>query len=341
MRPCFVNACECTASGTQSLALGPHLDKTWTHDEREGRVRHRRGVASHGTFARYAACVGATLWRPPTRAVRRRESIRTIRTTSRGSSSWREPWRPGIARGTSRHSPGGPSSVCSRRRAKTATSSCRWIPFRPSSRASKCSAPTTRSRCACDCAGPRCCSDPDGSCKRWRIRSPFGSASSGSAAEIGVRQEHLFAECLSTQLRVLLTTLEGTELAPVVVLATFPGELHGLGLEMVAVHLASRGAIPRLLGPNCPSDQIAEAAIALRADVVGLSISTASRPRAVERDLRKLIAALGKARVSVWLGGAGARRIRTLDRRVGLVRSASEIDRAIARARRSGGTPGP
>ncbi len=152
--------------------------------------------------------------------------------------------------------------------------------------------------------------------------------------EIGVRQEHLFTECLSTQLRVLLCGLEGTEVAPVVVLSTFPGELHGLGLEMVAVHLASRGAIPRLLGPNCPPEQIADAAAALRADVVGVSISAASRPRAAERDLRKLTGALGKARVSVWLGGAGARRVRALDRRVRVVRSAPEIDAAIAQARR-------
>jgi len=146
--------------------------------------------------------------------------------------------------------------------------------------------------------------------------------------EIDVAQEHLFTSCLSTQLRVLLATLEGIGSAPVIVLATFPGELHALGLEMVAVHVAARGGAPRLLGASLPPREIAHAARAYRADAIGVSISAASARTTTERHLRELLAA---TTVPVWLGGAGAPVIRAADARV--IDGWRELDGAIAFAR--------
>jgi MerR family transcriptional regulator, light-induced transcriptional regulator len=150
-----------------------------------------------------------------------------------------------------------------------------------------------------------------------------------AAGEIAVRQEHVFTECLATEFRTMLSALEGTEKGPAVVLATFPGELHALGLGMAGLRIASRRAVPRLLGPDCPPGEIAEAAITSRASAVGISVSAAASARTTERYTRQLVAALGDARVRIWLGGAGASEVRIADRRVRLVRTSTEIDLAL------------
>ena len=59
-----------------------------------------------------------------------------------------------------------------------------------------------------------------------------------SRGELEVRHEHLLTECLSTQIRAMLSAFEEVEAAPIVLLATLSGEPHGLGLEMIALYLA-------------------------------------------------------------------------------------------------------
>lgn len=146
--------------------------------------------------------------------------------------------------------------------------------------------------------------------------------------EVAVRQEHAFAAQLTSQLRLLLAAYEDVERPPVVVLATLPGELHGLGLEMVAVYLAARGAAPRLLGTDLPPEQIADAARALSAGVIGISLSAASDPRAAERQLRKLTRALPR-QVSVWIGGAGASDVDVGDTAAAWIEGWTELDDAV------------
>ena len=82
--------------------------------------------------------------------------------------------------------------------------------------------------------------------------------------EIAIRQEHVFAGQLTSQLRLMLAAYEHTERPPVVALATLPGEVHALGIEMTAVYLAAVGAAPRLLGTELPPEQIGDAARASR-----------------------------------------------------------------------------
>jgi methanogenic corrinoid protein MtbC1 len=147
--------------------------------------------------------------------------------------------------------------------------------------------------------------------------------------EIAVRQEHVFAAHLTTQLRLLLSAYEDAERPPVVLLATLPGELHALGLEMAAVYLASGAASPRLAGPDLPPEQIADAARALEADVVGISVSLAADARLTERNLRKLLRALPR-RCRVWVGGAGAAALELGDEAVEVIAAWSAVDEAIA-----------
>jgi hypothetical protein len=152
-----------------------------------------------------------------------------------------------------------------------------------------------------------------------------------AAGAIAVRQEHLFAECLATQFRTMLAALEAGETGPIVLLTTFPGELHALGLDMAALRLASCAAAPRVLGPSCPPDEIAQAAGSMHAAAVGVSVSAAAAVRPTEAHLRELLASLGEAPVDVWLGGAGASAVRLPHRRVRVVRTSAEIDLALAR----------
>ncbi len=154
------------------------------------------------------------------------------------------------------------------------------------------------------------------------------------AGTVEVRQEHYASEALVTQLRLMLGALQDVSGAPTVVLATLPNELHGLGLAMVALYIALSGAKPRILGARTPVDQIADAAVALRADVVGLTITRSSVGKDLERQLRDLERALpGGTRL--WLGGAGATTVaRTGAREV--VDGWLALDAALERARRRG-----
>ncbi|MET0793695.1 MAG: MerR family transcriptional regulator [Polyangiaceae bacterium] len=153
-----------------------------------------------------------------------------------------------------------------------------------------------------------------------------------AAGRIAIRHEHLVSEVLSSKLRSLLSAYDDRPGSPVVLLATLSEEQHGLGLDMVALYLALEGASPRLLGVNTPPDQIAEAAIAFSANVVGVSISEASDLKATEAHLRRVLSALPLG-MEVWLGGRNARKISLRDPRLRQVVTWQDLEGAVARLR--------
>jgi MerR family transcriptional regulator, light-induced transcriptional regulator len=166
------------------------------------------------------------------------------------------------------------------------------------------------------------------------IAAPFVESvgEAWAASRIAVRHEHLASEVLSSKLRLLLSAYDDQSSGPTVLLATLSDEQHGLGLEMVALYLALEGVTPRLLGVNTPPDQIAEAAIALSARVVGVSISEASEIPLTEAHLRRVLSAL-PAGIDVWVGGKQARKLGLRDARLHQVVTWAELDRAVARLR--------
>jgi methanogenic corrinoid protein MtbC1 len=153
-----------------------------------------------------------------------------------------------------------------------------------------------------------------------------------AAGRLAVRHEHLVSEVLSSKLRLLLSAYDDRAAGPTVLLATLSDEQHGLGLEMVALYLALEGVAPRLLGVNTPPDQIAEAAIALSAKVVGVSISEASEIPITEVHLKRVMSALPPD-TEVWVGGKQARKLGLRDSRLHQVVTWLDLDRAIARLR--------
>ncbi|HET9954265.1 MAG TPA: MerR family transcriptional regulator [Polyangiaceae bacterium] len=148
---------------------------------------------------------------------------------------------------------------------------------------------------------------------------------------LGVRHEHLLSEALSTQLRLLLSAYDNAG-APVVLLTAVSREQHSLGLEMAALYLALEGACPRLLGVDTPPDQIVEAASALGARVIGLSISTAADTEVVSEQVRWILTELPPG-VELWLGGKTAGRLGLSDGRLFYTPTWPDVDRELARVR--------
>lgn len=157
-----------------------------------------------------------------------------------------------------------------------------------------------------------------------------------AAGRIAVRHEHLLSEVLSSKLRLLLAAYDDCTAGPIVLLSTLSDEQHGLGLDMVALYLALEGVTPRLLGVNTPADQIAEAAIALSANAVGISISEASDLALTEAHLRRMSNSL-PTRIEIWLGGKQARKLHLRGPRIRQVVTWQDLDDAVARLRAASG----
>ncbi len=121
-----------------------------------------------------------------------------------------------------------------------------------------------------------------------------------------VFEEHLFTELTSRVLRQAISTVPGGS-RPKVLLTTLPNEPHGMGLLMVEAVLSLEGAHCISLGTQTPLLEIAQAAQAHRADVVGLSFSSAFPARQVPALLQQLREALPPS-VQLWSGGAGVRK---------------------------------
>jgi hypothetical protein len=102
---------------------------------------------------------------------------------------------------------------------------------------------------------------------------------------------------------------------------------------MVAVYLALSAAKPRLLGANTPPDQIASAARALGASVVGIAVSPVAEMPATRRQLRRLAAGLPSS-TALWVGGGCAKALGDLPVPAEAVPTWLAIDGALARVRR-------
>ncbi len=151
--------------------------------------------------------------------------------------------------------------------------------------------------------------------------------------QIAIHQEHLMTELLTTELRLLLAASEELGADRSVLLATPVGEMHGLGLEMVAVYLAYHQVQPRLLGVDTPASQIVDAARSLRVDAVGLTISEAADPGRATPEVEAVARRLGAA-TPCWLGGTGASKLRVTAPSVRVLAAWADLDEAVRDLRR-------
>lgn len=131
--------------------------------------------------------------------------------------------------------------------------------------------------------------------------------------QVEIFEEHLYTETMQVLLRQALACLQPPQArsdgagagmpVPRVLLTTFPGEPHGLGLLMAEAVLVLEGAECVSLGVQTPLWDIARAAKAYRADIVALSFTACLQPNQVVDGLNELRSKLPSA-VSVWVGGS-------------------------------------
>lgn len=119
-----------------------------------------------------------------------------------------------------------------------------------------------------------------------------------------VFEEHLYTEALQVVLRNALHGLPVSGVGrPRVLLATVPGEPHGLGLLMAEAVLALEGCRCTSLGVQTPVWDIARAAAALCSEVVALSYTGCNNPQQITEGLTELRSKLPRD-VAVWAGGS-------------------------------------
>ena len=124
------------------------------------------------------------------------------------------------------------------------------------------------------------------------------------AKELEVRHEHFASAVLGDFLRSVRQPLDDRARGPIAALATLPGELHGLGLQMAAVVFALAGWRPLILGVDTPIEQIAALTREVPIDTVALSFVDrhGSKGAAQVRALRQKL----PRHVSLIVGGSGA-----------------------------------
>jgi methanogenic corrinoid protein MtbC1 len=123
---------------------------------------------------------------------------------------------------------------------------------------------------------------------------------------------------------------------PRIVLASFLGEKHVLGLTMTQALLLEKGAYCLNLGAELPVSAIVGAAKQYRADVVGLTISETLNKRLATALMTELHQTLPDS-VEIWVGGNGAYHHASLDyiTLINNVPSCIEAYQALAKRKQS------
>jgi MerR family transcriptional regulator, light-induced transcriptional regulator len=123
--------------------------------------------------------------------------------------------------------------------------------------------------------------------------------------QLEIFEEHACSEVLHGVMRQALYLLPQppADARPNVLLTTFPGEPHGLGLLVAEVLLGMAGARCTSLGLQTPLWDTVLAARAFEADIVVLAFSGATNPQQVTDSLVELRTKL-PPQVEVWVGGA-------------------------------------
>jgi DNA-binding transcriptional MerR regulator/methylmalonyl-CoA mutase cobalamin-binding subunit len=127
--------------------------------------------------------------------------------------------------------------------------------------------------------------------------------------ELEVFEEHLYTEQLQVALRTAINAFPRQTGTPRVLLTTFPGEHHGVGLLMVEALLVPEAVQCISLGVQTPLEDIRRAALAHKAHLVALSFSSAFPVRQASEGLAVLRRQL-PATITMWAGGEMTRRVR-------------------------------
>ena len=127
--------------------------------------------------------------------------------------------------------------------------------------------------------------------------------------DLQVFEEHLYTEQVNVVLRAAINSFSRMDGTPRVLLTTFPGEQHGLGLLMVEALLIPEGAHCISLGVQTPLEDVRRASLAHNVHIIALSFSGSFPVRQAGEGLAALRRQV-PAEVKLWAGGEMTRRIR-------------------------------
>jgi DNA-binding transcriptional MerR regulator/methylmalonyl-CoA mutase cobalamin-binding subunit len=125
------------------------------------------------------------------------------------------------------------------------------------------------------------------------------------AGRLTPAQEHVATAIIQRVLEGVIQFLVAPHDAPNLLLTTPVGEQHKIGSVLAAAAAAAEGWRVTYLGPDLPAGEIAAAALAVEARVVGVSIIYPGQRDRVLAELRTLRSRLS-ASVTLVAGGAGA-----------------------------------
>lgn len=145
---------------------------------------------------------------------------------------------------------------------------------------------------------------------------------------IDVRHEHFISELLEDTLRSLRMPLEPNMTGSPILLAALSNELHGLGIQMVALTVALHGRQLRILGSNTPMDDILATSESLQPLAVGISVSTYTATTQTAAKINHLRSMLPPSTM-LWVGGQGAAFLEGLTPGIQVLRSLDDLERCL------------
>lgn len=160
-----------------------------------------------------------------------------------------------------------------------------------------------------------------------------------SQGRVAIFEEHFYTEQVQHLLRHAIGSIPQASQRPRVLLTTLPGEEHQLGLLMAQACIAVEGAQCVSLGVQTPAREIAQAARAHAADVVGISFSSATPLAAAFAALSDLRRQL-PAGIGLWAGGSIWHRSRRKLEGVDMIDDLAGIPEALGAWRAAAGIPG-
>ena len=156
-------------------------------------------------------------------------------------------------------------------------------------------------------------------------------------------QEHALSSILRSQLMQVLFNLRNTIAVRAltrkdqnhglsICLATRDGDLHEFGILAAAILIAHHGHIPHYFGPNLPADSLADAARAVKADVVLVGNTALEEPFGDKRQESYLYVLQAKLPNSckIWWGGYNAMKDQALTQTITTVPTLEDLSRALS-----------
>ncbi|MEJ2316424.1 MAG: MerR family transcriptional regulator [Gammaproteobacteria bacterium] len=145
-----------------------------------------------------------------------------------------------------------------------------------------------------------------------------------AAERMEIYEEHLLTRQIYRFLDLAISRTNLVNRSKPVILATLPGEQHGIGLLMTEAILLTR-EIPSLnLGTQIPIPQLALVAAKADARAIGVSFSASFPARKIRPLLSELLEATPDS-LDLLVGGAGTAHIKRVPERIRLIRNFREL----------------